>query len=259
MKKQPLSPTTNQVLFNVVLLPLGLVAAILTGIVFFRPPVKQTESVKTAPVTISAASVDIRLQQSSCVVKTGSGSGSGVFIPYRQGVWILTCAHVVASAKQEDGSFADVEVRTVLVENGREVGYVAWTASVSSVGTNTDAALLQVRKVGIQVPLVFFPREGTYPVPGEAVVHIGSPLGPDGAGSVIKGNLAAVGRVYKGSIYDQTTVAAFPGCSGGPVWNSQGQFIGMVALSGGPGLNLIVPVRELRRWAEASGFSGLFD
>ena len=75
-----------------------------------------------------------------------------------------------------------------------------------------------------------------------------------------RGIVSQVGRVLSlgtgdGTVFDQTTVTAFPGSSGGGVCLSErsgdktGQYMGMLVRGAGETFNLVVPVRRMRSWA----------
>ena len=52
-------------------------------------------------------------------------------------------------------------------------------------------------------------------------------------------------------MFDQTTVTAFPGSSGGGVYlKSDARYIGMLVRGAGEGFNLIVPVRRMQDYCE---------
>ncbi|HAT67623.1 MAG TPA: hypothetical protein DCS66_24005, partial [Flavobacteriaceae bacterium] len=56
--------------------------------------------------------------------------------------------------------------------------------------------------------------------------HVGSLLGQTGSNSMTRGIVSQVGRVLNlgsgdGTVFDQTTVTAFPGSSGGGVFLSE--------------------------------------
>jgi len=59
-----------------------------------------------------------------------------------------------------------------------------------------------------------------------------------------------------GVIFDQTTVTAFPGSSGGGVFLTErggddaGKYVGMLVRGAGETFNFIVPVRRMRKWAK---------
>ena len=52
-------------------------------------------------------------------------------------------------------------------------------------------------------------------------------------------------------LFDQTTVTAFPGSSGGGVFLTDGQYIGMLVRGAGETFNLIVPIRRMAKWAKS--------
>jgi hypothetical protein len=63
-------------------------------------------------------------------------------------------------------------------------------------------------------------------------------------------------------VFDQTTVNAFPGSSGGGVFVAgdseetkqyRGQYCGMIVRGAGETFNLIVPIRRMRAWSKAAG------
>jgi hypothetical protein len=63
-----------------------------------------------------------------------------------------------------------------------------------------------------------------------------------------------------GTVFDQTTVTAFPGSSGGGVFlKADGQYVGMLVRGGGEQFNFIVPVRRLRAWAESAKITWAVD
>ena len=62
--------------------------------------------------------------------------------------------------------------------------------------------------------------------------------------------MSQVGRVLDlgsggGTVFDQTTVTAFPGSSGGGVFLTDGKYVGMLVRGAGETFNLIVPVRRM--------------
>jgi S1-C subfamily serine protease len=90
---------------------------------------------------------------------------------------------------------------------------------------------------------------------GTQLFHVGSLLGEDGSNSMTTGIMSQVGRTLSLSggpktLFDQTTVTAFPGSSGGGVFTTDGLYIGMLVRGAGETFNLIVPVRRMRKWAE---------
>jgi hypothetical protein len=63
-----------------------------------------------------------------------------------------------------------------------------------------------------------------------------------------------------GVIFDQTTVTAFPGSSGGGVFlKGDGRYVGMLVRGAGEQFNFTVPVRRLVSWADKVGVKWAVD
>ena len=134
-----------------------------------------------------------------------------------------------------------------------------------------DLALLLIRKTGFTDETVEFYKGNSKPVAiGTELYHVGSLLGQVGSNSMTRGIMSQVGRVLNlgsgdGVVFDQTTVTAFPGSSGGGVFLSErageneGQYVGMLVRGAGETFNLIVPVRRLRTYAKANGVGWAVD
>ncbi|HEX7381317.1 MAG TPA: Do family serine endopeptidase [Nevskiaceae bacterium] len=137
-------------------------------------------------------------------LSTGSG-----FVLWPDG-YILTDQHVI------DGS-RDI---TVSLSDGRELA-----AKVAGVDRRTDIALLKVDAE--HLPAVRIAHGGGLSV-GQWVLAIGSPFGF--ADSVTAGIVSALGRNLSAEQYVpfiQTDVAINPGNSGGPLFNMQGEVVGV--------------------------------
>src|SRR5579871_1014016 len=139
------------------------------------------------------------------------GIGSG-FIISPDG-YVLTNAHVVADASEV----------TVKLTDRRE-----FAAKVVGVDKRSDVALIKIGASGL--PTVRFGDPAKIR-PGQWAIAIGSPFGFDN--SVTAGVISAVGRPLPddsgGSFvtFIQTDAAVNPGNSGGPLFNLDGQVIGM--------------------------------
>jgi len=238
------------------------------------------------------------LQDVSVTVKSGSGEGSGVIvtrtIPVAQAKgkplavkvnFVWTAAHVVDGLRSvrtiiKDGQstkvveFKDAQVVQELVEDGRRVGEMKMEAKVikySDSENGEDLALLMIRKKGyIDKSVTFYQGEGRPVAIGTELYHVGSLLGQTGSNSMTRGICSQVGRVLDlgsgdGVVFDQTTVTAFPGSSGGGVFLSErsgdnaGQYMGMLVRGAGETFNLIVPVRRMRDYAKREGILWAID
>ena len=136
------------------------------------------------------------------------GEGSG-FIVSADG-YILTNAHVVADADEV----------TVKTTDRRE-----YPAKVVGLDRRTDVAVLKIE--GKQLPVVKLGDPSKLRA-GEWVLAIGSPFTFEN--SVTAGIVSATGRAMPGEDlvpFIQTDVAVNPGNSGGPLFNMNGEVIGI--------------------------------
>jgi serine protease Do len=136
------------------------------------------------------------------------GEGSG-FIVSPDG-YILTNAHVVADADEV----------TVKTTDRRE-----YPAKVVGVDEASDVAVLKIEAKNLPTVRLGDPSKLR---PGEWVVAIGSPFGFEN--SVTAGIVSATSRAMPGGNYTpfiQTDVAVNPGNSGGPLFNLNGEVVGI--------------------------------
>ncbi len=135
------------------------------------------------------------------------GVGSG-FIVSPDG-YVLTNAHVVADASEV----------TVKLTDRRE-----FVAKVIGVDKRSDIALIKIAATGL--PTVRF-GDSSRLRPGQWVVAIGSPFGF--ANTVTAGVVSAIARPVDETYvpFIQTDAAINPGNSGGPLFNVDGQVIGI--------------------------------
>jgi len=196
--------------------------------------------------------------------------GSGVLITRDIGgekvTFVWTCGHVVDNLRNvrsiiEDGNpkkiveFNDVQIIKELVEGGRRVGEIKMDATVikySDPDDGEDLALLMVRARDYgKASAKFYLSKDEPIIPiGTQLFHVGSLLGQMGANSMTSGIISQVGRIHGKVEFDQTTVTAFPGSSGGGVYLQSGEYVGMIVRGAGEGFNLMVPVRRIERWAK---------
>jgi serine protease Do len=158
------------------------------------------------------------------------GSGSG-FVVSPDG-YILTNAHVVMDADQV----------TVKMNDRRE-----YQAKVVGIDQRTDVAVIKIDAKNLPVVRIGDPSKLK---PGEWVLAIGSPFGFEN--SATAGIVSATSRSLpnEGNNYVpfiQTDVAVNPGNSGGPLFNLQGEVIGInsqiFSRTGGyMGLSFAIPI-----------------
>jgi serine protease Do len=159
--------------------------------------------------------------------------GSG-FIISNDG-YILTNAHVIDGAN----------VVTVKLTDKRE-----FRAKVIGTDKQSDVAVIKINASNLPVVKIGDPQQSKV---GQWVVAIGSPYGFEN--TVTSGIISAKGRSLPDENYTpfiQTDVPVNPGNSGGPLFNLQGQVIGINSMiysqtGGFQGLSFAIPIDEAMR------------
>jgi serine protease Do len=159
---------------------------------------------------------------------TSLGSG---FIVSPDG-YILTNAHVIDGAN----------VVTVKLTDKRE-----YRAKVIGADKQSDVAVLKIDASNLPVVKIGDPQQSKV---GQWVVAIGSPYGFDN--TVTSGIISAKSRALPDENYTpfiQTDVPVNPGNSGGPLFNLQGEVIGINSMiysqtGGFQGLSFAIPINE---------------
>jgi len=152
--------------------------------------------------------------------------GSGLIIS-KDG-YIFTNNHVVAKADK-------IKVK---LSSGKE-----YDAEVKGKDPNTDLALIKIKADG-DLPFVKFGDSDKLRV-GDWVFAIGNPFGLDH--TVTAGIVSAKGRVIGAGPYDnfiQTDASINPGNSGGPLFNLDGEVVGIntAIVAQGQGIGFAVPI-----------------
>ena len=210
------------------------------------------------------------------------GEGSGVIFSRKNKDgdtvnFIWTAAHVIDNLRSErkvivNGApktlveFKDAKIVKVLRQNGRSVGQLELDAEVvkySDADDGHDLALLKVRKLNFSDVTVKVYLDKEIPKLGTDLWHVGSLLGQMGSNSMTDGVYSQTGRLIKSlnkHVFDQTTVAAFPGSSGGGVFfKSDARYVGMLVRGAGETFNLIVPARRMVDWATKNDIMWALD
>ena len=164
-----------------------------------------------------------------------SAAGSGVIISSTdEGSYIITCAHVIDDAKM-------INVR---LSDGTE-----YEAKEFYFDTETDVGIIKLNVKGLPACTV---GDFSKVVLGEKVVAIGNALGTL-AGTVTEGVISGFNRdiLIDGTVYNlfQTSAAINHGNSGGGIFNTEGQLIGIS--SAGPadelmaeGIGYAIPIND---------------
>jgi len=214
------------------------------------------------------------------VSKNGSGAGgegSGVVKTRKlqDGAsvnFIWTAAHVIDNLRKtrtaidpKTGTqktvveFDDAMVVKSISQGGRAVGKLELMAEVIRYNKEEDLALLRLRKTDFIQSSVDFYLDKEIPQIGTELLHVGSLLGQVGSNSMTTGIMSQHGRILDKKVFDQTTVNAFPGSSGGGVYLKDGRMIGMLVRGAGETFNLIVPIRRIREWAKHAKIEWAID
>jgi serine protease Do len=156
--------------------------------------------------------------------------GSG-FIIHATGL-ILTNNHVIEEADKIQ----------VTLQDERE-----FEAKVIGRDPKTDLALIKVES-DVDLPIVPLGDSETLRI-GEWVLAIGNPFGL--SHTVTAGIVSAKGRVIGAGQYDnfiQTDASINPGNSGGPLFNTQGEVVGIntAIIAGGTGIGFATPVNLVK-------------
>ncbi len=159
------------------------------------------------------------------------GAGSGVIIS--EDGYIITNAHVIEGAQQIKVTLSD------------KTEYIA---QVVGEDTMTDLAVLKIDATNL--PAATLGTSGTLEV-GDFAMAVGNPLGTLG-GTVTDGIISALDReIYvEGQELTllQTNAAVSPGNSGGGLFNSRGELIGIVTAKSGDieaeGLGFAIPIDD---------------
>lgn len=215
------------------------------------------------------------ISSSSVLIYSDGGFGSGVVFKNGEDTFVWTDAHVVAGAQEVFISvdlltgvpkiyvtYKDVFVVQEMYEQGRKVGETRHIAKIIRYSQTHDIALLQIYKKNAFASSVEFISNNEIPNIGDKLWHVGSMTGPKGANSLSEGIFSKAGRLRKyfvsdelvGIIYDQCSLSAHRGSSGGGVFRqSDGKCIGIVTEFLGKdtyGEFCITPARRLREFAK---------
>jgi len=152
--------------------------------------------------------------------------GSG-FIISKDG-YILTNNHVVEDADEVKVTLSDEKT---------------YDAKIIGTDAKTDLAVLKI-EVDHDLPIVALGNSSRLEV-GDWVIAIGNPFGLER--TVTAGIVSARGRVIGSGPYDdfiQTDASINPGNSGGPLFNLQGEVVGINAaiVASGQGIGFAIPV-----------------
>ena len=219
----------KRVLFVISVLMISMLACQMTGIPSLAQPTPVLRTDATAPALPTPAdpsemgsTLEALYQQvlpGVVAIQTGASLGSG-FVFDSEG-HVITNQHVVEGASEVEVSFAS-----------------GFKAHGTVIGTDADAdvAVIQVEAPAEQIHPLAIGDSNTLSV-GEQVVAIGNPFGL--SGTMTLGIVSGLGRtqfahadpdgggVFSTADIIQTDAAINPGNSGGPLFNLQGEVVGI--------------------------------
>ncbi len=166
----------------------------------------------------------------------GFSAGTGCIV--RSDGVILTGSHVIEGANEIDVTTYD--------------GKIYKASVLAKMGKNKDLALLKITPKS-RLKTISFGDSSEIKV-GQKVLAIGNPFGF--AGTLTSGIVSRIDYA-KGRI--QTDAAINPGCSGGPLLNSQGEVIGISQSIYNPdnnisniGIGFAIPVNDAKKFIETA-------
>lgn len=180
-----------------------------------------------------------RVGEAVVQIQTSSGLGSG-FIINRLG-HVITNQHVIAGERE-------ISVVVYRKKNGGLEKEVYPKVKISAMNGFLDLAILQIDDPDVD-KLPFVPiGDSDVLTQGEPVFAIGSPLGLER--SVSQGIVSVRARETRGAWSIQSTTQINPGNSGGPLFNAQGEVVGVnnmkLAGVGVEGLGFSIPANLLK-------------
>jgi S1-C subfamily serine protease len=213
------------------------------------PRVKLTDLESLKPPTAAAGErspKQIGQEYMDAVVQIRCENASASGVAVGAGGYVLTSAHAIA-----DDSDVTVLYQTHVRGSARTI---STQATVVYRDDDSDLALLKIGPVTpLKTVVLAKPGDGKPIQAGETVTVIGHP----GLGTQVLSHTLTTGvvsnaqRMIEGLEYIQTSAAVNPGNSGGPMFDSRGQVIGLVSLKAKlEGAAFAIPAHRLRKFLE---------
>jgi len=206
--------------------------------------------------------------------------GSGVIFVHKETCYVLTAGHIVEHLRVEreivregkrhitiEWQDAQVIQDIAIVHEGltRRVGQLLLDAKVIAYSPKEeeDLAVLEVYRRGLLKHGARLAPPDFEPHISMEVYHIGTLFG-ELTGSLGRGIIAAMGRVFNGRVYHQCSSTAAPGSSGGGVWtfiDNKAYYIGMLStgIRGRGDVNFFTPIHRIRKWLEKVKLKNLLN
>ena len=193
-----------------------------------------------------------RLNGSSCMIDTSTGSGSGTAIDLNGHIIILTAKHLFLNDKNrpQTNELIKISRRVVTDDDGIEVGQNVSFGKVIFIHPTLDIALLQpLRKGMFDCVAVISSNDAKV---GHQVYITSSEKGRLFDQSFTTGFVGAIGRHIELEetmpVVDQINIGIETGASGAAVFDRHGRIVGMVTAKYESTKTLYVPARLFRKW-----------
>lgn len=242
--------------------------ALFCAITLALVPATRTQQVPiSTAATISKHDIVNNLLNNAVTIRHGEIHGSGTIITKKihgkEYNFILTCGHVVEGLVNAEGIIDDTNLFATQPEysSGKIVGNREYKLKVLQYEGHVgeDVAVLLVEDEIIVNTSTKFAPDDWKPRVGDNVYHIGTPNHLDLTNSMLFGHISNIGRVIEHRIYVQLQAGIAGGCSGGGVFNEQGEYIGMVCRSAGESYGFAIPLDRINRYLIKNGFGWLTD
>lgn len=209
--------------------------------------------------------VSDRCYNNTVVVQDIGGHGSGVMVT-RGGTtsdsvtFVWTVGHIAEHFMLPNGTF-----RSAIIKQGDKIAQ-ARVLRCGDCYAAHDIALLQIIGGDLKGNAQFYRAFNGIKL-GQEIIHCGSPYNTTLNGNLLfYGHISHIRRVISLPFMpvpremDQCNIIAYPGCSGGPVFDAKtGDIVGFMSLGGPPGLAAIVPTRIVYEWAKSHDCLWAFD
>ena len=171
-------------------------------------------------------------------VKFGDFAAAGTGTVVSSDGYFITNAHVVARFEETQKRITDYSEEVY----GKNDSEYRFTAELVCIDPKCDLALLKTEPDATIKP-VEFSREDAFP--GEDVYAIGNSKG-EGL-CILEGIVSDVHRTIDGEDYIMISAPVTHGNSGGPVFNSQGELIGIVRCGHNDvsSMNFVIPTKRI--------------
>lgn len=194
-----------------------------------------------------SATAEPVIVQASVMVQVGPGTGSGVVLENKR---VLTCAHLFFMTEGAGEKPHPIFITRQIWREDKLLGTVTIPCKLVKRDDSQDLALLEPampEELPVTVGL------GDTPAQGDPLYHVGSFTGARGIQSFSSGVMASVGRRMEHPVLgemevDQISCPAYPGSSGGGVFNQQGKLVGIVTGQAAENLGFMVPARRINKF-----------